>query len=97
MCEGGLGQAVGQGGKAGECGLQAAVPGGSALVEHTAGNNCILWLLPGPSWGCAVITAPVMAPRGRRHSDPPETHRRDQQHGQWLLEMLWVEQSPLLP
>lgn len=48
-------------GKAGEVGLQAAVPGGSALAEHTAGNSWILWLLPGPSWERAVGTAPVMA------------------------------------
>lgn len=54
--------------------VHAAVPGGRALVEHTAGNSWVLRLLPGPSWGCAVSTAPVMAPRGRRHSDTPQTH-----------------------
>lgn len=79
-------------GKAGEGGLQAAIPGGNALVEHTAGNSWVLQLLPGPSWGCAVGTAPVMAPRGRKHSDTPQTHRRDQQHGQ---RMLWIQPSPV--
>lgn len=84
-------------GKAGEGGLQAAVPGGSVLAERTAGNSWILWLLSGLSWGCALSTAPVMAPRGRRQSDPPQTRCRDQQHGQGVPEMLWVQPSPLLP